>query len=476
MGFFYIMSRIQSSTKTTQSTQKLSKISLQDTSSRSTKNVALETSTEIPSNFDFSEEFQQAFGMIENTRKHIFITGKAGTGKSTLLEYFRIKTKKNIVVLAPTGVAAIKARGQTMHSFFKLPPRFIQKDHIRRLRNNELLKHLDTLVIDECSMVRADLLDGIDYALRVNREEYNRPFGGVQIVLFGDLFQLPPVVNSDICHLMDRLYESPYFFSANVLKGVELEYVELHKIYRQKEEGFIELLNKIRIKQIDEKSLSRLNENVNVNVTHESGIITLTTTNNNANAINEICLNKIHHKKYKYYADIWGKFDEKSYPAEVCILLKKDAQVMLIKNDPDKRWVNGTIAEIAGLTDTLIKVKINGNVYDVPKASWDKIEYVYNDIEQKIEEKVIGSFQQYPIKLAWAITIHKSQGQTFKNVIIDMGYGAFTHGQTYVALSRCTTIAGLTLKRPILFSDIIFDNRIYQFQERDINMPRAQKE
>ena len=435
----------------------------------SVQKISLETSTEIPPDFDFNEEFQNAFQMMENTNKHLFITGKAGTGKSTLLEYFRTKTKKNIVVLAPTGVAAIKVRGQTIHSFLKFPPRFIQKDHIHRLRNSELIKHLDTIVIDEVSMVRTDLLDGIDYALRVNREEHDKPFGGIQVIIFGDLFQLPPVVEKDIRDLIDRLYSSPYFFSANVIKEIDLEYIELTKIYRQKDESFIKLLNKIRIKQVDESNLQKLNQHVNKNVTHENGIITLTTTNNAAYNINKNCLTKIPYKEFEYHAQVWGKFDESSYPAEGCIHLKKGAQVMLIKNDPDKRWVNGTLAEITDLSESYIKVNIDGSIFDVPKVSWDKIEYVYNHTEEKIEEKVVGSFKQYPIKLAWAITIHKSQGQTFKNIIIDMGSGAFTHGQTYVALSRCTSLEGITLKRPIIYSDIIFDNRVYQFQEKYIH-------
>lgn len=470
-----MVSKAQTSKKKPCSASRILRVSLREAPSRPIKKAALETSTEIPQDFDFNQEFRQAFDMMDETKSSIFITGKAGTGKSTLLEYFRTKTKKNIVVLAPTGVAAIKARGQTIHSFFKLPPRFIQKDHIRRLRKSQLLNNLDTLVIDECSMVRADLLDGIDYALRVNRDQYNKPFGGVQIILFGDLFQLPPVVERDIRHLVDRLYASPYFFSANVLKTVDLEQVELHKIYRQKNEHFISMLNKIRIKQVNETDLKHLNERVNSKVTHESGVITLTTTNKDANTINETCLLRIPHNEFKYHAQTCGKFDENSYPAEVCIRLKKSAQIMLIKNDPDKRWVNGTIAEIADLSDASIKVRIGNNIYDIPRVSWDKIEYVYNLVEQKIEEKVIGSFQQYPIKLAWAITIHKSQGQTFKDVIIDMGYGAFVHGQTYVALSRCMSLDGLVLKRAIIFSDIIFDDRVYQFRERYKNATKQRE-
>jgi len=427
--------------------------------------INLETSTEIPADFDFNEEFQQAFDAIEHTKNSIFITGKAGTGKSTLLEYFRKNTKKNIVVLAPTGVAAIKARGQTIHSFFKFPPRFIQQDHIKKLRNKKLLEKLDTIVIDECSMIRADLLDGIDYALRINRKEHKKPFGGVQIILFGDLFQLPPVVEKDIRHFINHLYASPYFFSANVMSKIAMKCVELHKIYRQKEESFISLLNRIRTQEASESDLEHLNRQVSTEITQESDTITLTTTNADANALNETRLLRIRNKEFEYHADINGKFDARSYPVEESIQLKKNAQIMLVKNDSSKRWTNGTIAEIAELSDSSMSIRIDDDIYDVPKVSWDKIQYIYNEAEQKIEEKVIGSFQQYPVKLAWAITIHKSQGQTFKNVIIDMGYGAFAHGQTYVALSRCTSLKGLILKKPIIFSDIIFDSCVYQFHE-----------
>jgi len=429
---------------------------------------SLETITEIPPDFDFNEEFQQAFDLMENTRKHVFITGKAGTGKSTLLEYFRTKSSKNIVVLAPTGVAAIKAQGQTIHSFFKFPPRFIQKEHIRRLRKKEVINHLDTIVIDEASMLRADLLDGIDYSLRVSRDDYNTPFGGVQIIIFGDLFQLPPVVEREIRDFMESLYSSPYIFSAHVFESIDLECIELSKIYRQKDSSFINLLNKIRMKDFDVSGMERLNKRVDKNIGHESGIITLTTTNYNANNINVSCLSRMSSKEYNYHAKILGKFDEKSSPAELCLTLKVGAQVMLLRNNIDKKWVNGTIAEVDELSESRIKVNIGGGIYDVPKNTWEKIEYEYNPLTQKIEEKVIGSFEQFPIKLAWAITIHKSQGQTFKNVIIDMGFGAFTHGQTYVALSRCTSLEGIILKRPIIYSDIIFDDRIYQFQKLHI--------
>jgi ATP-dependent DNA helicase PIF1 len=429
------------------------------------RRVVLQTTTEIPKDFDFNNEFQQVFDLMENSSCNLFITGKAGTGKSTLLQYFKQKTKKKIIVLAPTGVAAIKVHGQTIHSFFKFPPRFIQKDKVKRLRNEKLIKRLDAIVIDEASMLRADLLDGIDYSLRLNREQLDKPFGGIQIIIFGDLFQLPPVVDRDIKGVIDKFYpDGPYFFASHVLKKQPIGIAELHKIYRQRESDFINLLNKVRINNIDESDLSKLNSRYIKNVQLScDGVITLTTTNNDANNINMESLKKITNKEYQYLARVWGALKEDEYPNEYCLKLKKGAQVMLIKNDPDKKWVNGTIGEISELSSHHIKVDIGGNLYDVTRVKWEKVEYVYNEEEDKVEEKVIATFEQYPIKLAWAVTIHKSQGQNFSNVIIDLGKGAFTHGQVYVALSRCTTFEGIVLRRPVAYSDIIFDRRVYRF-------------
>ncbi|MDP8234362.1 MAG: DEAD/DEAH box helicase [Candidatus Saelkia tenebricola] len=429
------------------------------------KKITLQTDIQIPPDFDYNKEFKKAFNMMETSDKNIFITGKAGTGKSTLLEYFRINTEKKIAVLAPTGVSAIKIRGQTIHSFFRFPPRLIQKQHIKRLRNKNLINNIEAIVIDEASMLRADLLDAIDYSLRLNRSN-NIPFGNVQLIIFGDLFQLPPVVESEAKELMADIYKSPYFFSAKVFKEIDLEYIELKKNYRQKDDDFIELLNKIRVKRASKRDIDFLNRQLDYGTDHNStGIVTLTTTNNQAKNININYLNKIDSQEYQYDAEISPKFKESSYPVEAKLRLKKGAQVMLVRNDSLKRWVNGTIAEIISLTQSDIKVAIGENVYKVPKVSWEKIEYSYNSLDDKIEEEIVGSFQQYPIKLAWAITIHKSQGQTFNDVIIDMGFGAFTHGQTYVALSRCTTLEGILLKSPITHSDIIFDDRVYQFQK-----------
>lgn len=421
----------------------------------------------LPPNFEFNEEFVRAFDLMEKTNECIFVTGKAGTGKSTLLQYFRQNTKKKVVILAPTGVAAINVDGQTIHSFFKFPPRFIQRENIRRKRDRELIQKIDMVVIDEVSMVRADLMDGVDYSLRINRDEMKLPFGGVQVIFFGDLFQLPPVVDKEMRDIYDEKYRTPYFFSAEVFNRIKVKGIELTKIYRQTNTDFINLLNKVRSKEHTEEDLEFLNSRVIKNIADGlNHCITLTTTNNDASLINETRLNKLPSKEYRYTADVQGEFEESSYPTDFCLKLKKGAQVILIKNDPDKRWVNGTIGTINDLADNSISVEIEGAVHQVTRVVWEKIIYEYNEEEDKVEQKVMGTFTQYPIKLAWAITIHKSQGQTFDNVIIDFGDGAFAHGQAYVALSRCTSLGGVILKRPVIHSDIIFDERIHEFKQR----------
>ncbi len=437
-----------------------------DAAKPTTKVEKIASRNDLPEQIDFNDEFRSACEKMENTNEHIFITGKAGTGKSTLLRYFARNTKKKAVVLAPTGVAAVNIGGQTIHSFFKFPPSFIQKDNIRRRRRGSVIEKLDTVIIDEVSMVRADLMDGIDYALRINRDEMKKPFGGVQVISFGDLFQLPPVVEKEMKDILDERYSSPYFFSANAFNKLNVRYIELTKNYRQSDEKFVNLLNQIRNKEHTDEDLDILNERVSKKSTNDESIVILTTTNNLANAINQDRLIKLPGKEYVYEASVSGKFDESAYPTELRIHLKNDAQIILIKNDPSKRWVNGTIAKVHSLSKDVIKVNIDGRICDVPKVKWQKIEYSYNEDDDKIEEDIIGTFEQYPIKLAWAITIHKSQGQTFDKVIIDLGDGAFTHGQVYVALSRCRYLDGIILKRPIIHSDIIFDKRIYEFRNR----------
>jgi len=421
----------------------------------------------LPGDFEFSDEFREAFELLENSREHIFVTGKAGTGKSTLLEYFRMNTKKNVVVLAPTGVAAIKVRGQTIHSFFRFPPRLILEEHIRRLNKGDLMERIDAVIIDEASMVRADLLDGIDCSLRLNRDVYNEPFGGARILLFGDLFQLPPVVNQEFKEILKQKYKSPYFFSAKVFDEISLRVISLSKIYRQKDEKFINLLNKVRENKCSKDDLSVLNERVSSEISDvPEGVVTLTATNNVANTLNQKRLAQISREEFMYSAEVEGEFKDKEYPTEKDITLKTGAQVIMLKNDPKKQWVNGTICEIVELSDGVIRVSIDHTICDVPKTTWEKVRYAYNKKTGRIEEEIVGSFKQYPIKLAWAITIHKSQGQTFDDVVIDIGGGAFAHGQTYVALSRCRALEGIHLKRPIAQSDIIFDNKIYDFMSK----------
>lgn len=421
---------------------------------------------------ELTPQFLQALELMEKTNKCLFITGKAGTGKSTLLRYFRSKTKKNVVVVAPTGIAAINVEGQTLHSFFKFPPRFVQKEDIRRIsKNKKLIECLDTLVIDEVSMVRADLMDGVDHALRVNRGRPDLPFGGVQVILFGDLFQLPPIVDRDMAEIFARRYESPYFFSSKIIQEIQLDCLELTKIYRQSEAEFIGLLNKIRDKEYDEFDLNKLNERVVAAAdSGEEDEIVLTTTNQRAGEINQDRLNALPASDVQYGANVTGKFDESAYPNDSLLILKKGAQVMMIKNDPQKKWVNGSIGHIEDLSERSITVSIDGKSHDVPKSTWEKIAYLYDEETGRIESKPVGTFEQYPLKLAWAITIHKSQGKTFDKVIVELGNGAFAHGQVYVALSRCSSFAGLKLKRPITSRDVVFDDRILEFKTRWTSM------
>ena len=424
--------------------------------------------TYLQADLDINEEFKSAFDLMENTRECLFITGKAGTGKSTLLKYFKANTGKKIIVLASTGVAAVNIGGQTIHSFFRLPPKIIQKNTIKRLKDKSLVENLDMIIIDEASMIRADLMDGIDYALRLNRGKMKMPFGGVQMVFFGDLFQLSPVVENEARALLEERYSSPYFFSARVFDDCNLKSIELSTIYRQKDSSFMELLNRVRNEEYTKEDLDILNKRVQKNTvfSKKDDTVILTTTNSLANTINQDRLSKLPGKEIAYEAVTCGKFEASAYPTDTSLKLKKGAQVIMIRNDPAKQWVNGTLAKVIALSDDSIVVDINGHSCDVPVVKWQKIEYSYNEEEDKIEDEVVGDFAQYPIKLAWAITIHKSQGQTFDKVIIDLGHGAFTHGQLYVALSRCTSLDGIRLKRAVTQNDIIFDRRIYEFKDR----------
>lgn len=422
---------------------------------------------------ELNDDFQFVLDAIEKQSKNLFITGRAGTGKSTLLQLFRNTTRKKVVVLAPTGIAALNVGGQTIHSFFGFPPRLISKLDIKKRRERRLYKNLEVLVIDEISMVRADMLDNIDYFLRLNREN-PAPFGGVQVVFFGDLFQLPPVIASDVeANLFQSQYASPYFFSAQVLEDFTMEMVELQKVYRQENRNFLKLLDAVRLNRLDYDLLAELNERYDPEFVPQEFYITLSARNNRADAINREELERIPLPAQTYVATITGNFKESLYPTDPALRLKLSAQVMFIKNDPKRQFVNGTIGKVVKLEDDKVTVMVEEanaerRYVEVERMDWEILRYKpsLTDLTQ-IETETLGTFQQFPLKLAWAITIHKSQGKTFDKVIIDLGTGAFEHGQTYVALSRCRTLEGIVLKQPIRPKDILTDERIVEFYEQN---------
>ena len=420
--------------------------------------------TEIPEKFELTDEFKDTYNLINETDKNLFITGKAGCGKSTLLEYFRQNTNKNHAILAPTGITAIKAKGKTIHSFFKFPARFITKEDVKILRDRNLLSRLETLLIDECSMIRSDIFDAIDLSLKKNRKN-KKPFGGVQIILFGDLLQLSPVVSSAEKEVVERFYpKGEYFFNASCFDSGKFITKELSKIFRQTDKDFINLLNKFRIAKVDPRDFSIINKRVikeNSDLPKET--IILSPRNAKVDEINNSKLNELQTKTFTYEATVKDKFNENSYTVKKELNLKVNAQIMITKNDSNfpQKWVNGTLATIEYLSKDEIKIKIKDKILNLPKSKWENIDYRLNG--SKINPTVIGAFIQYPIKLAWAATIHRCQGQTFNNVAIDLHEGAFTHGQTYVALSRATSIDGIHLLREIKQSDLIFDKNVFSF-------------
>jgi len=422
--------------------------------------------------FVLDSEFRQALDLLEKTDRNLFITGRAGTGKSTLLQLFRNTTRKRTVVLAPTGVAALNVKGQTIHSFFGFPPRLIDRKDIKKKKNRKLYINMDVLVIDEISMVRADILDCIDIFLRVNRGD-PRPFGGVQMVFFGDLFQLPPVVASPTeQQYFQTYYPSPYFFSARVFREIEMETVELHHVYRQEQRHFLRLLDAIRLNRADETDLEDLNSRFIPGFEPEEHYITLSARNATVDAINRRELSRIDEPPVYFTAFVGGEFNPQLFPTELRLELKKNAQVMFLKNDPDRRYVNGTIGKIIDLEPDFILAEIlkpDGSTerISVERAQWEILRYKI-DLKHpdQIDTEVLGTFEQYPLRLAWAITIHKSQGKTFERVVIDLGRGAFEHGQTYVALSRCTTLEGIVLRERLRPQDILVDDRVVEFYER----------
>jgi len=411
-------------------------------------------------------EFQHAFDLLENTKQNVFLTGKAGTGKSTFLQYFRDHTEKEIAVVAPIGVAALNVQGQTIHSFFRLKPAFVNVAEFKPSRRR-IFKELELLIIDEISMVRADVFEGIDHTLRFARKN-NQPFGGVQVCVIGDLFQLPPVVSTEEKAFYGQYYQSPFFFCTKAYEAAGFKTVHFNTIHRQNDGAFIQILNAIRAGMCDGIELEALNSRVNAKATPAPGTLVLTTTNALAEDINTTKLDKLPDSPRVYEGVMNGEFGMKGgrLPAPEQLVLKVDAQVMFVKNDSDGRWVNGTIGIVEKLEADTITVRIGDFMYVVEREKWKTVGYEFSESEGKIVEKTLGTYTQFPLILAWAVTIHKSQGKTLERVIIDLGTGAFAAGQLYVALSRCKSLTGIALKQPVTHSDIRCDTQVVEFMRK----------
>ncbi len=430
---------------------------------------------------DINSKFEQTLNFVNRTNQLIFLTGKAGTGKTTLLKYIRQNTFKQISVVAPTGVAAINAGGSTIHSFFQFPftpflPIFKSTGEMDMSRNTSVLKYnaqrlaifrnLELLVIDEISMVRADMLDQIDVTLKHTRKKWHLPFGGVQVLLIGDMYQLPPVVQREEWELLSQLYQSPYFFESMVIRNNPPVYIELDKIYRQSEQTFIELLNKVRNNQLDPQSLALLNAHYKSPITQEDyqNNITLTTHNRKADEINTKNINALSGREFKFKSKVEGSFSEKNFPADDELILKKGTRVMFLKNNQEKNYYNGKIGFVTYVDAEKIKVKCDEDSHEIEvgRETWTNVAYKLDKSTKHIDEEVLGTYNQYPLRLAWAITIHKSQGLTFDKLIIDAAE-SFSAGQVYVALSRCRSLKGLTLSSKISSSSLLNDNHIVNF-------------
>lgn len=422
-----------------------------------------------PAKLDINPLFAKALDLMENSDKHIFVTGRAGTGKSTLLDYFRSITEKEIIVLAPTGVAAVNIGGATIHSFFKFKPDVttaqIRRDAKKRKNDYSIYKYLDAIIIDEISMVRADLLDCVDEFLRLHGRSANMPFGGIQMIFIGDLYQLPPVVVGKEREIFTQHYASEYFFDSYVFSRIDFEYLELEKIYRQTDAAFINLLNGIRNKTITAEQIEEFNRRcIGDDATLPDDAIFLTTTNKMADERNEAKLDALRGREFTTAAKVKGRFDEKYFPAERMLTLKKNAQIMLLNNDAEGRWINGTIGIVHRISEDRLFVKLaDGCLEEVEPFTWKIYEFSWNKKSKSVDSEAIGSFTQYPVRLAWAITIHKSQGKTFDKAAIDFGRGTFSPGQAYVALSRCRSLDGLWLKRALRLSDVWRDWRVTKF-------------
>jgi ATP-dependent exoDNAse (exonuclease V) alpha subunit len=422
-----------------------------------------------PSGLTPTHEYETALAYARGEAGNLFVTGRAGTGKSTLLRALRDMLTDETVVLAPTGLAAVNVGGQTIHSFFGFPPRLVRPEDIKRSRNGRIMRRLGTLIIDEVSMVRSDLMWAIDQALRINRGRPREPFGGVRLLMFGDLHQLPPVVQeAEVAEHLEFTHGGPFFFNVSSLRdGAGTALLELKQVFRQSDEDLLRVLDRIREGDTDVEDLTVLNERARPIRTLQEGdpYVILTPTNAAAHRINLAFLDALPAAAHSYTAGVTGDFSETAHPTDAVLTLKPGAKVILLRNDSERRWVNGTIARVARLETSRVWVTVDGREHEIEPVAWENRRYAYDQTEQKIVESVIGSFKQYPLRLAWALTIHKSQGLTLDKVYIDLGRGTFAHGQTYVALSRCRTLEGLTLARPLRPTDILFDKAALGYRD-----------
>lgn len=427
-------------------------------------------------------ELQKALQLIEFSNRSVFLTGKAGTGKSTFLRHIASTTKKKHVILAPTGIAAINAGGSTLHSFFKLPfhpllpndSRYSVRNIRSTLKYNgekvKMIRELELIIIDEISMVRADIIDFIDKVLRVYSRNMSQPFGGKQLMMVGDVYQLEPVVRDEDRQLLQPFYPSSFFFDAHVFREKQVVSIELRKVYRQSDPVFIGILDNIRTSQATDRDLALLNARVTYGDSRQlqgnSLAITLSTTRDTVDFINTQHLEELPGEPVILNGATNGDFPETMMPTPIQLELKVGAQVIFIKNDLDHRWVNGTLGIVIGLDEDGTRIyvrKESGEEVDVERDRWSNVRYTFNEVEKRIEEEEIGSYIQFPLRLAWAITVHKSQGLTFNNVKIDFGHGVFAGGQTYVALSRCTSLEGIELNQPIRHSDVFVRDEVKRF-------------
>jgi ATP-dependent DNA helicase PIF1 len=420
-----------------------------------------------------TDEFQRALSCIKTGSQTVFVTGQAGTGKSTFIKYLRENIGIVAPVLAPTGVAALNVNGQTIHSFFHIPPRITHPDEIKPLRNRRLFEELKMLIIDEISMVRADLMDLIDVSLRKNTGKEDLSFGGVQIVVIGDLFQLPPVIATETeAHFIHQQYKTPYFLSSHCIQNTRPSIVELTKVFRQQDAHFIELLSNLRQGNNLVETISEFNKECFFGDLEENDTIIFTPENSSAGRINHRRLSKLPGPEKEYEGVITGQFniETERLPAPKMLKLKVGARIMFTKNDMSHRWVNGTLGTVTEIQPKFIVVDVNNTTFTVGRETWESIKYDYDDEENRITSNVIGTYTQFPLMLAWAITIHKSQGKTFDQVRIDINKGAFAEGQLYVAVSRCRTLAGVSLLRPLRVHDVKVNPVIKEFYANLSNM------